>query len=105
MTATRIAVGGEQPYEVVVGTGVLAELPSLIGTGARNVVVIHSAGLPGIAVPVCQALARAGYAVQPEPVPDGEAAKDISVAAGCGPSWPRPASAGPTRSWGWAGER
>ena len=39
MTATRIAVGGERPYEVVVGTGVLTELPSLLGDQARNVVV------------------------------------------------------------------
>ena len=82
MTATRIAVGGERPYEVVVGTGVLAELPSLIGTDVRNVVVIHSAGLSGVAAPVSAALAAAGYLVHPATVPDGEAAKDISVAAG-----------------------
>jgi 3-dehydroquinate synthase len=90
VTATRIAVGGERPYEVVVGTGVLAELPSLIGDQARNVVVVHSAALAGAAAPVCQALASAGYAVQPEPVPDGEAAKEITVAAGL---WSRLAAA------------
>ena len=95
MTATRIAVGGEHPYQVAVGTGVLAELPSLVGPGARNVVVIHSAALTSIAVPVCQALARAGYAVQPEPVPDGEAAKDIGVAAGL---WSQLAAAGVGRT-------
>ena len=95
MTATRIAVGGERPYEVVVGTGVLTELPSLMGDQARNVVVIHSAGLPGVAAPVCQALARAGFAVRPEPVPDGEAAKDISVAAGL---WSQLAAAGVGRT-------
>jgi 3-dehydroquinate synthase len=81
VTVTRIAVGGERPYEVVVGTGVLSELPSLLGDQVRNVVVVHAASLPGIAVPVSQALATAGYAVRPEPVPDGEAAKEISVAA------------------------
>ena len=91
MTATRIAVSGERPYEVVVGTGVLAELPLLIGESARNVVVIHAAGLGSVAAPVCQALARAGYAVQPEPVPDGEAAKEIGVAAGL---WSQLAAAG-----------
>ena len=91
MTATRIAVGGEQPYEVVVGTGVLAELPSLVGSQARNVVVIHSAALSKVAAPVCQALASAGYSVSPEPVPDGEAAKEISVAAGL---WSQLAAAG-----------
>ncbi len=95
MTATRIAVGGERPYEVVVGTGVLTELPSLIGDQTRNVVVVHSAALPGAAATVCQALARAGYAVQPEPVPDGEAAKEITVAAGL---WSRLAAAGVGRT-------
>jgi 3-dehydroquinate synthase len=81
VNSTRIAVGGERPYEVVVGTGVLTELPSLLGDRVRNVVVIHAAGLPGIAAPVCQALGAAGYAVRPESVPDGEAAKEINVAA------------------------
>ncbi len=70
----------------------LTELPSLIGDQAGNVVVIHSAGLPGLAAPVCQALAQAGYAVRPEPVPDGEAAKDIASRPGCGRGLPRPAS-------------
>jgi 3-dehydroquinate synthase len=95
VTATRITVGGERPYEVVVGTGVLAELPSLLGDRVRNVVVVHAGSLPGIAAPVCQALAGAGYTVRPEPVPDGEAAKDVSVAAGL---WSRLADAGVGRS-------
>ena len=30
MTATRITVGGERPYDVVVGDGVLDELPGLV---------------------------------------------------------------------------
>jgi 3-dehydroquinate synthase len=95
VTATRIAVGGEQPYEVVIGAGVHAELPSLIGPGARTVVVIHAAGLAGLARPVLDALAGAGYRVQAEAVPDGEAAKDISVAAGL---WSRLAAAGVGRT-------
>ena len=95
MTATRIAVGGERPYGVVVGTNVLTELPSLLGDQVRTVVVVHAVGLPGIAAPVCQALASAGYAVRPEAVPDGEAAKDISVAAAL---WSKLAAAGVGRS-------
>ena len=95
MTATRIAVGGERPYEVVVGTDVLAELPSLLGDQVRNAVVVHAASLPGIAAPVCHALSGAGYAVRPEPVPDGEAAKDVRVAAGL---WSQLAAAGVGRS-------
>jgi 3-dehydroquinate synthase len=95
VTTTRIVVSGERPYEVAVGTGVLAELPSLIGSDASNVVVIHAAGLGQVAAGVCQALARAGYAVQPEPVPDGEAAKEIGVAAGL---WSQLAAAGVGRA-------
>jgi 3-dehydroquinate synthase len=81
MTVTRIPVRGEHPYEVVVGTGVLGELPSLIGGRARTLVVIHPAGLEDIARPACGALTQAGYTVHAEAVPAGEAAKDISVAA------------------------
>jgi 3-dehydroquinate synthase len=95
VTARRIAVGGERPYEVAVGTGVLTELPSLVGPQARTVVVVHSAGLASVATPVCQALASAGYAVQPAPVPDGEAAKEIGVAAGL---WSQLAAAGVGRT-------
>jgi len=95
VTSTRIIVGGERPYEVAIGTGVLAELPALVGPAVRNVVVIHSAALPGVAAGVCQSLAGAGYAVRPEPVPDGEAAKEIAVAAGL---WSQLAAAGVGRA-------
>ena len=91
MTATRIAVGGERRYEVVVGAGVLTELPSLIGPGARNVVVVHATSLARVAAAAGQSIASAGFAVHTEPVPDGEAAKDIGVAAAL---WTRLAAAG-----------
>jgi 3-dehydroquinate synthase len=80
VTVTRIAVGGEHPYPVVIGAGVLGELPGLVGDAARTVVVIHPQGLGEIARPVCGALEAAGYQVHAEPVPAGEAAKDITVA-------------------------
>jgi 3-dehydroquinate synthase len=81
MTATRIKVGGDQPYEVAVGTDVLGELPSLVGQAARAVVVIHARGQEATAAAAGQVLAQAGYVVHAEAVPDGEAAKQISVAA------------------------
>jgi 3-dehydroquinate synthase len=93
MPVTRIPVGGEQPYEVVVGTGVLAELPSLVGKPggsvgagwsgkhAETVAVIHAAGLGTIAGQACDALAAAGFTVRAAEIPDGEAAKTIDVAA------------------------
>ena len=72
-----------------------AELPSLIGTDAGNVVVIHSAAMAGSWPGVRESLERAGYAVHPEPVADGEAAKDIAVAARL---WSRLAAAGVGRN-------
>ena len=44
MTLTRIEVGGEAPYPVIIGTGVLAELPQLVGPDAGTVAVIYPAG-------------------------------------------------------------
>jgi len=95
VSASRIGVGGERPYPVIVGTGVLGELPALVGDAARTVVVICPDGLDAIARPVCGALEAAGYRVHPEPVPAGEPAKDIGVAARL---WSRLAAHRVTRS-------
>ncbi|MDN3358325.1 3-dehydroquinate synthase [Actinomadura sp. DC4] len=91
---TRITVGGEAPYDVVIGTGVLSELPSLLGD-AGIVAVVHAEGLPEIARPVCHALADAGYDARPVPVPDGEAGKEVTVLAGL---WSAFAGFGMTRT-------
>ncbi|HKR67849.1 MAG TPA: 3-dehydroquinate synthase [Streptosporangiaceae bacterium] len=80
MTSTKMRVGGEQPYDVVLGEGVAAELPALIGDRAQTVVLIHAEGLEKLAEPACRVLTAAGYKVCAEPVPAGEQAKDISVA-------------------------
>jgi 3-dehydroquinate synthase len=82
VTVTRIQVGSEGAYQVVIGTGVLGELPGLIGPSARTVVVVHPAGLGEVARPVCGVLTGAGYTVHGEEVPAGEAAKTVGVAAG-----------------------
>ncbi|MFD0687024.1 3-dehydroquinate synthase [Actinomadura fibrosa] len=95
MSETRIRVGGAEPYDVVVGTGVLGELPELVGERVRTVAVVHAEGLPEIARPVCGVLEKAGYTVHPLPVPDGEAAKEAGVLAGL---WSSFAALGMTRS-------
>ncbi|ACY98493.1 MULTISPECIES: 3-dehydroquinate synthase [Thermomonospora] len=95
MSATRITVRGESPYEVVIGTGVLEELPGLLGEKVRTVAVVHDEALPEIAGPVCKALEEAGYTACPLPVPSGEAAKEIGVLAGL---WSDFARLGVTRS-------
>jgi len=89
MTETRIRVGGDQPYEVVVGTGVLAALPDLVGKRAETVAVIHDERLGAVARPVRHVLDDAGYRVAVTEVPAGEAAKDVTVL---------------TRLWSWLAE-
>jgi 3-dehydroquinate synthase len=91
---SRVRVGGDAPYDVVVGTGVLGELPALLG-GAAIVAVVHAEGLPEIARPVCRALTDAGYDARPLPVPDGEAGKDDKVLADL---WSAFAALGMTRT-------
>ncbi|GAA1577227.1 3-dehydroquinate synthase [Actinomadura kijaniata] len=95
MTQSRVHVGGADPYDVVIGTGVLGELAGMLGQRVRTVAVVHAEGLPEIARPVCGALEQAGYDVHPIPVPDGEAAKETGVLAGL---WSRFARLGMTRS-------
>ncbi len=70
---------GDSPYDVVVGTGILGELPGLVGEKARTVAVIHPVTLPELAGPVVGVLEKAGYDVVAIPVPDAEAAKDVHV--------------------------
>ena len=94
MTPTRIPVGGERPYEVVIGAAAHAELSGLIGP-ARTVVLIHAAGLAGLAGPVAATLTQAGYLVHRSAVPDGEAAKEIGVATRL---WSQLAAAGVGRT-------
>jgi 3-dehydroquinate synthase len=81
MAASTIRVGGERPYDVVVGHGVMGMLPGLVGEDAGTVVLIHAEGLESLAGRAERALASAGRTVHREPIPAGEAAKDISVAA------------------------
>ncbi|NDL56398.1 3-dehydroquinate synthase [Phytoactinopolyspora mesophila] len=81
--ATRISVGGDAPYEVVVGRGLLGELPRLIGRDARRVAVIHPAGLRTTADAVRDDLNGEGYEAHAVEIPDAEDAKAAEVAAYC----------------------
>ena len=79
MTETRITVGGDQPYDVVVGTGVLGALPELVGKRAETVAVFWDERLSELAGQVSGVLGEAGYRVATTPVPSGEAAKSADV--------------------------
>ena len=92
---TRIEVRAERPYPVLVGTGLLDELPGLLPAGTERVAVVHPPTLAGMVDEVARRLADAGLAVLPVAVPDGEAAKTAEVAASC---WATLGRAGFTRS-------
>lgn len=93
--ATRIPVAGEHPYEVVVGTGLLGELPALVGDRAQRVLVVHPRALRTTGEAVREDLLGAGYEALLAEVPDGEEAKSAQVAAFC---WGVLGQAGFTRS-------
>ncbi len=78
---TRIRVGGESPYDVVVGDGLFDRLPGLLGSAVRRVAVVHPQALRATGAAVRAALAGHGSDVHAVEVPDGEDAKDIAVAA------------------------
>ncbi|HEU5269978.1 MAG TPA: 3-dehydroquinate synthase [Jatrophihabitans sp.] len=82
MSVTRIEVGGASPYPVLVGTGLLGELPSLLA-GAHRVGVIHPPTLRLTAQAVRDDLAGAGFEAHLIEVPDGEDAKTLGVAGFC----------------------
>jgi 3-dehydroquinate synthase len=81
VSLARINVAGQPGYDVLVGPGALAELPALIGPAARSVMIIHPAGLATLAAAARGALDGAGYTTFTAVIPDGEAAKQVSVAA------------------------
>jgi 3-dehydroquinate synthase len=92
---TRITVGGTAPYDVVVGFGLLAELPLMLGDGPRRVAVVHPRALRATAEAIREDLADLGYEALVAEVPDGEEAKSLQVA---GFLWSVLGQAGFTRS-------
>ncbi|MBA2416004.1 MAG: 3-dehydroquinate synthase [Geodermatophilaceae bacterium] len=87
----RVHVAGTTPYDVVIGTGLLPELPELL-TGADRVAIMHTTVLAEQAATVLRVLDGRGH---PLLVPDGEAAKTAAVAARC---WDNLARIGFTRN-------
>jgi 3-dehydroquinate synthase len=84
---TRIKVGGEATsgvadYTVVVGHGLLAELPGMIGAKAARVAIVHPRALAATAEAIREDLAEhAGYQALTIEVPDAEEAKSVGVLA------------------------
>jgi 3-dehydroquinate synthase len=95
---TRIPVGGERPYEVVIGSDLTGALPNLLPPllpGAARAAVLHAPPLKAYAAEIADALRAAGIAPLPVEVPDAEAGKDAAVAIAC---WERLGEAGFTRT-------
>jgi 3-dehydroquinate synthase len=90
---TTVPVGGD--YDVVIGSGVLARVGELLGPDVERVLVVHPPTLPGLSGRVTAALREQGYAVHVAEVPDAEAAKTATVAAGL---WSQLGQAGFTRT-------
>ena len=80
---TSITVGGEQPYDVVVGHHLLGELPRLLGERVRKVLVVHPGVLTTSAEAVRDDLVAQGYQVFLAEVPEAEDCKTAEVAAFC----------------------
>ena len=88
---TRIHVGGDRPYDVLVGRDLSGELPGLID-GAARVAVLYAAPLRERAERIAGALSQR---VTPIEVPDAERGKTVEVAARC---WDELGAAGFTRT-------
>ena len=78
---TRITVAGDAPYDVLIGRGLLGELPAMLGAGVQRVLVVHSKALRFMAEGVRDDLAAGGLEAFIAEVPDGEEAKSAQVAA------------------------
>ena len=79
---TVIRVETAAAYDVVVGSGLLAGLPGLLGSDAQRVAVVFPEDLPGPASSVDDVLSPA-YDVLELPVPPGERAKTAECAHRC----------------------
>jgi 3-dehydroquinate synthase len=77
---TRIRVGTAHPYDVVVGAGLLGELPTLVAN-AQRVAVVHPGSLRVTAEAIAEDLRSNGFEAHSVEVPEGEQAKDLKVAA------------------------
>jgi 3-dehydroquinate synthase len=76
-------VAGAAPYDVVIGNGLLGELPAMLGEGVQRVAVIHPRALATTGEAIRVDLAEQGYDAHGIEIPDGEEAKLAPVASFC----------------------
>jgi 3-dehydroquinate synthase len=82
MTTTVIPVGGTDPYDVIIGNGVLSTVADQLGTRVSKVLIVHPPTLGARANALRDSLSDRFEVLLAE-VPDAEDAKRIEVAAFC----------------------
>jgi 3-dehydroquinate synthase len=92
---TRISVTAERPYEVLVGSELLVEVPALLGADVQRVALLHPPTMIKTAERLAHLLMGAGLEAVRIDVPDAEDAKSVAVAERC---WSILGNAGFTRS-------
>lgn len=79
---TAIPVSGAPGYDVIVGRGLLGELPDILGPKVAKVLIVHAPTLGARAEAIRDSLAGALEVYLAE-IPDAEGAKRVEVAAFC----------------------
>ncbi|MET0806402.1 MAG: 3-dehydroquinate synthase [Lacisediminihabitans sp.] len=87
MSTSIITVPGSQragtdSYDVLIGRGILGELPGLIGTEVRKILIVHPPTLGARAEKLRSSLSER-YEVLLAEIPDAETGKRVEVAAFC----------------------
>jgi 3-dehydroquinate synthase len=78
-----IEVGGESPYQVIVGRALLDDVAKALRPDAKKVLVVHPLALAASAEALVEHLRTLGLEAIAAGVEDGESAKRIEVAAFC----------------------
>jgi 3-dehydroquinate synthase len=78
-----IAVGGVDPYNVVVGRNLLGEVVSGLRDNVKQILIVHPISLSASADLLAEELRDKGFVALQAGVEDGEPAKRIEVAAWC----------------------
>jgi 3-dehydroquinate synthase len=84
MTAQKtIQVGGDNPYEIVIGRSLLSEVAASLGSKVSKVLIVHPVALTASAELLRESLLTSGVEAILAGVPDSEDAKRVEVAAFC----------------------
>lgn len=79
----RVQVGGDSPYEVLIGRSLLNHVASCLSEKTKKVLIVHPVALSQSADALREELLTAGFEAILAGVPDTEEAKRVEVAAFC----------------------